>query len=114
MLVAQGLLDELAAQPSAAEKEAGYTSDVRRGITVTGPRSGDPEDTLRLSTDPDDLTSYALAQVVCTFSDSAAAEGDCSVILAGPADRLRPPLLLHGRGPRPAPGTTNLGHEVGG
>ncbi|MEV0019110.1 MULTISPECIES: hypothetical protein [Streptomyces] len=87
VLVAQGLLDELAAQPSAAEKEAGYTSDVRGGLTVTGPRSGDPEDTLRLSTDPDDLTSYALAQVVCTFSDSAAAEGDGSVILAGPTDR---------------------------
>ncbi|MGQ5596598.1 hypothetical protein ACUJ8N_15395 [Streptomyces sp. ESR1.13] len=87
VLVAQGLLNELAQQPSAAEKEAGYTSDVRRGITVTGPHSGDPEDTLRLSTDPDDLTSYSLAQVVCTFSDSAAAEGDGSVVLAGPADR---------------------------
>ncbi|OWA15468.1 hypothetical protein B9W64_13220 [Streptomyces sp. CS159] len=87
VLVAQGLLNELAKQPSAAEKEAGYTSDVRHGTAVTGPRSGDPEDTLRLSTDPDDLTSYALAQVVCTFADSAAAEGNGSVILAGPADR---------------------------
>lgn len=87
VLVAQGLLDQLAASPSAAEKEAGYTTDVRRGIAVTGPRSGDPDDTLRLSTAPDDLTSYALAQVVCTFSDSAAAEGDGSVVLAGPDDR---------------------------
>ncbi|MFI8948879.1 hypothetical protein ACIGO6_20465 [Streptomyces sp. NPDC053750] len=87
VLVAQGLLDQLASEPSGAEKESGYTTDVRRGIEVTGPRSGDPEDTLRLSTDPDDLTSYALAQVVCTFSDSAAAEGDGSVVLAGPTDR---------------------------
>ncbi|MCF2126036.1 hypothetical protein L1I79_06225 [Strepomyces sp. STD 3.1] len=86
VLVAQGLLDRLAASPSPAEKEAGYTTDVRRGIAVTGPRSGDPDDTLRLSTAPDDLTSYALAQVVCTFSDSAAAEGDGSVVLAGPGD----------------------------
>ncbi|MGC9382130.1 hypothetical protein [Streptomyces sp. MH13] len=85
--VAQALLDQLTAPPSAAEKEAGYTTDVSRGITVTGPRPGDPEDTLRLGTDPGDLTSYALAQVVCTFSDSAAAEGDGSVVLAGPSDR---------------------------
>ncbi|MGI5457349.1 hypothetical protein ACQEWB_30120 [Streptomyces sp. CA-249302] len=84
VLVAQGLLDQLAATPSAAEKEAGYTTDVRGGMNVSGPRSGDPDDTLRLSTPPTDLTSFALAQVVCTFSDSAAAEGDGSVILGGP------------------------------
>ncbi|CAL9479865.1 hypothetical protein SUDANB1_03001 [Streptomyces sp. enrichment culture] len=84
MLVAQGLLDQLATPPSAAEKEAGYSTDVRDGITVGGPRPGDPEDTLRLSTAPAGLTSYALAQIVCTFSDSAAAEGDGSVVLGGP------------------------------
>jgi hypothetical protein len=53
-------------------------------MSVGGPRAGDPEDTLRLSIAPGSLTSYALAQVVCTFSDSAAAEGDGSVILGGP------------------------------
>ncbi|WP_435849382.1 hypothetical protein [Streptomyces tibetensis] len=84
MLVAQGLLDQLATPPSTAEKEAGYSTDVRGGITVGRPRPGDPEDTLRLSTAPAGLTSYALAQIVCTFSDSAAAEGDGSVILGGP------------------------------
>ncbi|WP_161369608.1 hypothetical protein [Streptomyces sp. SID5643] len=84
LLVAQGLLDQLATPPSAAEKEAGYSTDVRDGITVGGPRPGDPEDTLRLSTAPAGLTSYALAQIVCTFSDSAAAEGDGSVVLGGP------------------------------
>ncbi|WP_217144601.1 hypothetical protein [Streptomyces sp. AC627_RSS907] len=87
VLVAQGLLDQLAVPPSDPEKEAGYTTDVHGGTRVTGPRPGDPEDTLRLSTDPDDLTSFALAQVVCTFSASAAAEGDGSVVLAGPTDR---------------------------
>jgi hypothetical protein len=85
VLVAQGLLDELAETPSAAEKEAGYTTDVRGGMTVTGPGPDDPDDTLRLTTSPGELTSYALAQIVCTFSDSAAAEGDGSVVLAGPA-----------------------------
>ncbi|MFJ8280777.1 hypothetical protein ACIRA2_26240 [Streptomyces griseoviridis] len=90
VLVAQGLLDELTATPSPSEQEAGYTTDVRGGMTVAGPRRGDPEDTLRLSSSPGDLTSYALAQIVCTFSDSAAAEGDGSVILGGPGDdRLR-------------------------
>ncbi|MDH6624915.1 hypothetical protein M2271_002719 [Streptomyces sp. LBL] len=89
VLVAQGLLDELAATPSSAEKEAGYTTGVRGGMTVGGPRPKDPADALRLSSPPGDLTSYALAQLVCTFSDSAAAEGDGSVVLGGP-DR-RPP-----------------------
>ncbi|CAM5280152.1 MULTISPECIES: hypothetical protein [Streptomyces] len=84
VLVAQGLLDELEATPSATEKEAGYTTDVRGAMRVTGPRPGDPDETLRLSTPPNDLTSYALAQIVCTFSDSSAAEGDGSVILGGP------------------------------
>ncbi|MFI7402856.1 hypothetical protein ACIBW9_20710 [Streptomyces sp. NPDC049541] len=84
VLVAQGLLDQLAATPSAAEKDAGYTTAVRGGMTVTGPRPGDPDDTLRLSYPPGDLTSFALAQLVCTFSDSTAAGGDGSVILGGP------------------------------
>ncbi|SER38352.1 hypothetical protein SAMN04487983_1015113 [Streptomyces sp. yr375] len=88
-LVAQGLLDQLAGSPSAAEKKAGYTTDVRGGMSVRGPGPKDPDDALRLSVSPGSLTSYALAQLVCTFSDSAAAEGD-GVILAGPApDPLR-------------------------
>ncbi|MFI2423777.1 hypothetical protein ACH5A7_06680 [Streptomyces sp. NPDC018955] len=86
VLVAQGLLDELSREPSAAEQQAGYGTRVRSGTTVSGPRSGDPEDTLRLSTAPGNLTPAGLAQVVCTFSDSAAAEGDGSVILGGPDD----------------------------
>ncbi|MEV0176967.1 hypothetical protein AB0I00_38375 [Streptomyces sp. NPDC050803] len=84
MLVAQGLLDELAETPSATEAEAGYTTDVPTGLSVKGPRPGDPDDALRLSTPPDALAPAALAQIVCTFSDSAAAEGDGSVILGGP------------------------------
>ncbi|MFI2430557.1 hypothetical protein [Streptomyces sp. NPDC018693] len=83
-LIAQGLLDQLARTPSAAEKQAGYTTDVRRGMTVGGPRPGDPDDALRLSAAPGSLASYALAQIVCTFSDSAAADGDGSVVLGGP------------------------------
>ncbi|WP_225837117.1 hypothetical protein [Streptomyces sp. NK08204] len=84
VIVAQGLLDQLAASPSAAEKAAGYSTYVPGGMSVTGPGPTDPEDTLRLSTAPGRLASYALAQLVCTLSDSAAAEGDGSVILGGP------------------------------
>ncbi|MGW7254199.1 hypothetical protein [Streptomyces sp. NPDC054834] len=84
VIVAQELLDQLAQSPSAGEKDAGYRTYVRGGMTVGGPRPKDPEDALRLSTAPGRLTPYALAQIVCTFSDSAAAEGDGSVILGGP------------------------------
>ncbi|KOV67249.1 hypothetical protein [Streptomyces sp. MMG1121] len=84
VIVAQGLLDQLAASPSAAERSAGYTTYVPGGLSVSGPGPKDPEDMLRLSTAPARLTSYALAQLVCTLSDSAATEGDGSVILAGP------------------------------
>ncbi|MEU1535898.1 hypothetical protein [Streptomyces fagopyri] len=87
VLVAQGLLDQLAGSPSTPEEQAGYTTDVRGGMTVSGPRPRgpkEPEDALRLSTPPRELTPAALAQIVCTFSDSAAAEDDGSVILGGP------------------------------
>ncbi|MQY35173.1 hypothetical protein SRB17_31450 [Streptomyces sp. RB17] len=84
VIVAQGLLDQLAASPSAAERSAGYTTYVPGGLTVRGPGPKDPEDTLHLSTAPSRLTSYALAQLVCTLSDSAATEGDGSVVLGGP------------------------------
>ncbi|CAL9298281.1 hypothetical protein [Streptomyces sp. SudanB182_2057] len=84
VIVAQGLLDQLAASPSAAERSAGYTTYVPGALGVRGPGPKDPEDALRLSTAPSRLTSYALAQLVCTLSDSAATEGDGSVILGGP------------------------------
>ncbi|MEU3525308.1 hypothetical protein AB0E62_15785 [Streptomyces sp. NPDC038707] len=84
VIVAQGLLDQLAASPSAAERSAGYTTYVPGGLGVRGPGPKDPEDALRLSTGPSRLSSQSLAQLVCTLSDSAATEGDGSVILGGP------------------------------
>ncbi|MFJ4687618.1 hypothetical protein ACIQNG_02430 [Streptomyces sp. NPDC091377] len=86
--VAQGLLDQLAEAPSAAEKEAGYTTEVPEGLVVSGPHGRDPGETLRLSVPPADLTAYALSQIVCTFSDSEAAEGDGSVVLGGPRNAV--------------------------
>jgi hypothetical protein len=90
VVVAQGLLDALAGNPSDAEDEAGYRTAVPYGLAVTGPRPADPFDTLRLSTPPDALPRYALAQIVCTFADSAAAGDNGSVVLGSTsADTLR-------------------------
>lgn len=82
--VAQALLDELAETPPAQEAQVGYTTSVRGGMTISSPRSGDPADALRLSTPPEDLTSYALAQLICTLAGSAAASDDGTVTLGGP------------------------------
>ncbi|BCL28126.1 hypothetical protein ACFFS2_11805 [Streptomyces aurantiacus] len=81
---AQALLDELSESPSDAEKQANYSTTVPKVLKVAGPRRGDPADALRLSMAPADLTSYALAQVICTFSDSEAASDDGTVTLGGP------------------------------
>nr|MDX2775291.1 hypothetical protein [Streptomyces europaeiscabiei] len=40
VVVAQGLLDALAGDPSHAEDEAGYSTTVPAGLTVTGPAPG--------------------------------------------------------------------------
>ncbi len=88
VLVAQGLLDELGASPSSQEKESGYTTDVREGVRVLPPLTGtDPDDALRLSVAPETLSPYALAQVVCTLSGSAASDGDGSVVLGAQQGR---------------------------
>lgn len=88
VLVAQGLLNELAAKPAAAERQAGYTTAVAGALKVSGPRDGDPERTLRLDARPQDLTSYALAQIVCTFAGSeATADDEGTVVLGGPDGR---------------------------
>ncbi|WP_371527585.1 hypothetical protein OG302_17055 [Streptomyces sp. NBC_01283] len=88
--IAQALVDELSHSPSAPEKQAGFATDVRAGTVVSGPGKGDPDDALRFSTSPEDLSAFALAQIVCTFADSAAAGDDREVIMGGPgSDPLR-------------------------
>ncbi|WP_434595550.1 hypothetical protein [Streptomyces sp. A5-4] len=84
--VAQILLQELQKEPSAEEKRAGFTTDVRETLAVSGPRKGDPKDALRLTSPPEDLPTHALAQIVCTYADSSAAGADKSVALGGPSD----------------------------
>lgn len=85
--VARELLAELARKPSAAESGAGYSTDVGARTRVSGPQKGDPADALRLNTPPDDLSPYALAQIVCTFANSkVTAENGDRVVLGGPGD----------------------------
>ncbi|CAM5380749.1 MULTISPECIES: hypothetical protein [Streptomyces] len=84
--MARALLKELGRAPSAGEERAGFSTDVRRRLTVSGPGEGDPREALRLGTLPENLSVFALAQVVCTFAQSPAAASDGSVVLGGPAD----------------------------
>ncbi|MCZ2527256.1 hypothetical protein [Streptomyces sp. HB2AG] len=81
---ARRLVGLLRAGPTREEGGAGFTTDVPPDLQVRGPRSGDPEDAWRLSREPDELPSFALAQLVCTFSASLADGGP--VLLGGPDD----------------------------
>ncbi|MFJ9854527.1 hypothetical protein [Streptomyces sp. NPDC101150] len=84
LAVARALLDELRHRPSPAEEEAGFSSAVPEDLKVTGPRAGDPTDALRLSIRPDDLPSFALAQLVCTYGASPALGRSHAAVLGGP------------------------------
>ncbi|MET9350928.1 hypothetical protein [Streptomyces termitum] len=81
---ATALLAQLLADPSEAERQAGFTTAVRAPLAVAGGRKGDPEGTLRLSRQPEDLVPEALSQLVCTFAESSAGAGGHTVLLAGP------------------------------
>ncbi|MER6994449.1 hypothetical protein [Streptomyces sp. NPDC000410] len=83
---ARALLDQLLAEPSVAEREAGFTTDVGGPLVVSSGWKGDPEGTLRLTRQPEDLTPTALAQIVCTFAESEAATAGGTVVLGGPGD----------------------------
>ncbi|MGW1374970.1 hypothetical protein ACWD6P_11955 [Streptomyces sp. NPDC002446] len=83
---ARVLLAELQRTPSADEEAAGFSSALPPGLKVDGPRSGDPADALRLSIRPDDLPSFALAQLVCTYGTSPALGRTQAAVLGGPGD----------------------------
>lgn len=90
---ARKLLAGLQAGPDAAARSAGFSTAVPRTLRVDGPHTDDPHGALRLSTSPDKLPSFALAQIVCTYADTATATSGSgsssssgrSVILGGPA-----------------------------
>ncbi|MEU8697481.1 hypothetical protein AB0C61_07290 [Streptomyces sp. NPDC048680] len=82
--VAVALLDELRREPPASERQAGFSTDVPSALRVGGPRAGDPKGALRLSEQPEDLTPEALAQIVCTYTESEPLVHDGTVMLGGP------------------------------
>ncbi|MFH8406816.1 hypothetical protein ACH4FX_18760 [Streptomyces sp. NPDC018019] len=84
---ARALLDELQEQPSPVEEEAGFSTAVPEDLEVSGPRAGDPQAALRLSMRPEDLPSFALAQLACTFGESGALGRTHAAVLGGPGDR---------------------------
>ncbi|MCB5168655.1 hypothetical protein LG634_28020 [Streptomyces bambusae] len=119
--VAQALLAELERPLSAAERDAGFTTGVPDGLSVTAPRAGDPAGTLRLSRKPEDLPPLALAQIVCTLAGTPLTGGPGPVVLGGPdadpprawectaAVRARPeavPTLGEIVRPTPSPGAS--------
>jgi hypothetical protein len=88
---ARALLEQLRQPPTAAESSAGFSTAVEDWVSVSGPAEGDPDRALRLNRPPEELPSYALAQIICTFAGSAAADEEHKVVLGGP-DSDRDPL----------------------
>ncbi|MFI8938254.1 hypothetical protein [Streptomyces syringium] len=86
LTVAQALLEELRRAPSSTEAAAGFSTDVPLRLSVSGPRKDDPAGTLRLSRAPEELPPLAVAQLVCTFTGTAATGGKAAVVLGGPGD----------------------------
>ncbi|MDJ1138000.1 hypothetical protein [Streptomyces iconiensis] len=84
--VARKLLEDLKHPPSPAEEEAGFETAVPEDLTISDGQRGDPDEALRLSTPLDELPSFALAQLVCTYADTAAADANNAVVLGGPAE----------------------------
>ncbi|WP_418958738.1 hypothetical protein [Streptomyces tritici] len=83
---ASALLMELQFEPSEAERAAGFSTAVKGPLVASGGRAGDPKEALRLSRQPEDLAPVALAQIVCTFAESAAGGPGRTVLLGGPGD----------------------------
>ncbi|THA46859.1 hypothetical protein [Streptomyces sp. A1136] len=85
VLAAQALLEALEREPSAEERDAGFTTGVPAGLAAAPTRAGDPAGTVRLSRKPEDLPPVALSQIVCTLSESeAVSAGPGPVVLGGP------------------------------
>jgi hypothetical protein len=82
--ILQSLLDELQAEPSLSEREAGFSTAVQGPLVLSRPHRGDPAGTVRLSRQPEDLSPTALAQIVCTFAENSV-PGKV-VVLGGPGD----------------------------
>ncbi|MFD6475309.1 hypothetical protein ACFWEH_17640 [Streptomyces anulatus] len=86
LVVARALLKEVQQAPPANERRAGFTTAIPEGLRVTPARDGDPAGTVRLSSQPEDMSAEALAQLVCTYAENETLVTDGSVVLGGPGD----------------------------
>ena len=77
------LMMQLQRSPLAAEMQAGFVTEVPGSLVVEGPRAGDPKEALRLTQPPDELPSFALAQIVCTLTADKSIAPDGWVVLGG-------------------------------
>lgn len=84
--VARSLLSELRQEPPADEQRAGFSTDVPADLRVGAARKGDPEGTLRLTRQPEDLPAEALAQLVCSYAENEALVTAGGVVLGGPGN----------------------------
>lgn len=95
LTVARTLLAELRKEPREKEREAGFSSAVPDDLRVAGPKEDDDSSALRLSEHPNDLPSFTLAQVVCTFADTSLGDANRQVLLGGPDNEPNKPLKLY-------------------
>ncbi|MEI7033162.1 hypothetical protein [Streptomyces pratensis] len=86
LAVARALLKEVRRTPTAGERRAGFSTAIPAGLRVGPARDGDPAGAVRLSSQPEDLSAEALAQLVCTYAESEALVTDGAVVLGGPGD----------------------------
>ncbi|MET9707117.1 hypothetical protein [Streptomyces griseus] len=86
LVVARALLKEVQQAPPANERRAGFTTAVPAGLRVLPARDGDPAGAVRLSSQPEDLSAEALAQLVCTYAESETLVTEGAVVLGGPGD----------------------------
>ncbi|MEV4877891.1 hypothetical protein AB0K72_17720 [Streptomyces cyaneofuscatus] len=104
---ARALLDQVRQAPPESERRAGFSTAVPAGLRVEPSRAGDPAGTVRLSSQPEDLSEVALAQLVCTYAENEALVTKGSVVLGGPGEY--PPrgyLCTSQTKARPQDGTT--------
>lgn len=78
------LVEQLQMSPRAGESKAGFSTAVPGALWIIGPVKGDPKDALRLNQSPDELPSFALAQLVCTLTANPLIAPDREVVLGGP------------------------------
>ncbi|MFF6910907.1 hypothetical protein ACFY9Q_33795 [Streptomyces sp. NPDC012389] len=86
LAAARALLEQVQQAPPEDERVAGFSTAVPSGLRVAPSRSGDPAGTLRLSSQPEDLSTEALAQLVCTYAENEALVTNGTVVLGGPGE----------------------------